>query len=80
MVVKWDRFEGFIQGDGCSATMELMFNGPISDPSPYWSVNFLSDGHLEYKPFEAGRLEQAYKWCVETILNHERQHKARGDS
>ena len=79
MVVKWDKFEGAIQGDGCSATMELMFNGPISDPSPYWSVSFLYDGNLKYKPFKAGKLEQAYRWCVETIQDHER-NKERGNS
>jgi len=80
MVVKWSKFEGAIQGYRCSATIELMFNGPISEPSPYWSANFLSDGHLEYKPFKAGELEQAHGLCVNRITNHEQKLGLRGDS
>jgi len=80
MVVKWNKFEGAIHGDGCRATIELMFTGPISEPSPYWSVNFLSDGYLEYQPFKAGELEQAHGWCVNRITNHEQKLGVRGDS
>ena len=80
MVVKWDKFEGAIQGDGCSATMELMFNGPLSEPSPYWFVRMNDTGMQISKNFEAGKLEQAYRWCVETIQDHERQSKERGNS
>ena len=73
--MKWDKFEGAIQGDGCSATIELMFTGPISEPSPYWSVSFLSDGEYEYKPFKEGELEQAHGWCMDKVKDYERVNR-----
>jgi hypothetical protein len=79
MVMKWNKFKGTIQGYECKSTIELMFSGPISEPSPYWSANFVSGGHLEYKPFKAGELEQAHGWCVNKIHNYERQYEGRGN-
>ena len=79
MVMKWDKFKGTIKGNGCEATVDMMFAGPIAEPSPFWMALFSSPGEQETKPFKEGELEQAHRWCVDRIHNYEQQLKQRGD-
>ena len=80
MVMKWDKFKGTIKGNGCEATVDMMFTGPIAEPSPFWMALFNSPGEQETKPFKVGELEQAHGWCVNRIKNHEQKLGLRGDS
>ena len=70
MVMKWDKFRGEIKRPGCSATIEMM-----DLPEPFWMAhfNFMTpeDCSQVSKGFEEGKLEQAYKWCVDQISKHE---------
>jgi hypothetical protein len=75
MVVKWSGLTGTIARPNCTGALSLEVSG-----EPYWFVKIGNPGTQISKIFEAGKLEQAYNWCVETIQDHERQHKERGNS
>ena len=77
MVMKWDKFKGTIKKPGCEATIEMM-----DLPDPFWGARFSwllpeSTSH-EVKAFEEDKLEQAYKWCVKQIQEHEQRQQLAG--
>ena len=74
MVIKWSGLTGTLEGSRCTGTLQL----EVYD-EPYWYVRMNDAGLQVSKNFKAGKLEQAYRWCVETIQDHERQHKERGN-
>lgn len=76
MVVKWSGLTGTIKGDTCEGNLQLDCN-----ENPFWHVFITSSpGSQVSKIFEAGKLEQAYKWCVEQLKTYEQTSSTEGDS
>lgn len=79
MVMKWEKFKGRIKAPGYEATIEMM-----DLPDPFWEARFswmLPEGMShEVKAFEEGKLDQAYKWCVKQIEEHEQRQRLTGAS
>lgn len=81
MVVRWEGFSGSIQEGGAIAKMVLQEGLWEKHPSMTWRALFHPDHpttvYRNVNTFE--HLEDAYKWCVKQINEHERT-SGRGSS
>lgn len=78
MVIKWSGLKGEVTNGLYYATVELLTE---DREEPEWFCLFskITGDWAIREFFEAGKLEQAYRWCVEQVQENERQHKERGN-
>ena len=75
MVVKWSGLNGKIKGGTCEGILQL-----DCSENPFWHAFIIPrPGSQVSKIFEAGKLEQAYRWCVDQIKQHEQRLRQRGN-
>ena len=76
MVVKWNGMQGIIKNKTHEASMELLTE---DREEPEWFCLFSKyTGDWSIREFfEVGKLEQAYNWCVNQLIENEGSKEGR---
>lgn len=73
MVVKWSGLTGTIKGATCDGQLILNYDEPL-----FWHACITPEpGSQVSQIFEVGKLEQAYRWCVNQLIENEGSKEGR---